>query len=129
MVTALPPSLIAFLRRCIPTLEAAEVLLFFAAHPEASFTAEETVVAIRPKVITVPAVKEYVGLFVTSGLIIEADGRVQYGPASRDLERAIGELAHAYNERPVTLITAIYKIADSKLQSFSDSFDLREDKS
>lgn len=129
MVTALPPTLIAFLRRCIPTLEAAEVLLFFAANPEARFTAEEIVVAIRPKVITVPAVKEYAGLFVTSGLITDSDGRFQYGPASPDLERAIGELAHVYNERPVTLITAIYKIVDSKLQSFSDAFDLREDQS
>jgi hypothetical protein len=129
VATALLPSLVAFLRRCIPTLEAAEVLLFFAAHPEASFTVEETVVSIRPKVITVPAVKEYAALFVTSGLIVVSDGRFQYGPASPELERAIGELAHVYNERPVTLITAIYKIADSKLQSFSDSFDLREDKS
>lgn len=127
MGTALPPGLIAFLRRCIPTLEAAEVLLFFAAHPEASFTAEETVVAIRPKVITVPAVKEYAAVFATSGLIIETAERFQYGPATPDLERAIGELAHVYNERPVTLITAIYKIADSKLQSFSDSFNLRTD--
>jgi hypothetical protein len=126
---ALTPSLTTFLRRCIPTLEAAEVLLFFAAHPEETFTAEETVVAIRPKVITVPAVKEYAAVFVTSGLITEADGRFRYGPATTRIERAIGELAHVYNERPVTLITAIYKIADSKLQSFSDSFDLREDKS
>ena len=129
MVTALPPNLIAFLRGSIPTLEAAEVLLFFAAHPEEAFTPEETVVAIRPKVITVPAMKEYAGLFVTSGLITESDGRFQYGPAGPDRERMIGELARSYNERPVTLITAIYKIADSKLQSFSDAFDLREDKS
>jgi len=129
VATTLPPSLTAFLRRCIPTLEAAEVLLFFATHPEEACTAEEIVVAIRPKVITVPAVKEYAAVFVAAGLITEADERFQYGPATTDLERAIGELAHVYNERPVTLITAIYKIADSKLQSFSDSFDLREDKS
>lgn len=107
MIIALPPSLIAFLRRCVPTLQAAEVLLFFAAHPEETFTAEETVVAIRPKVVTVPAVKEYAAVFVASGLIIEADGRFQYGPTATELERAIGELAHVYNERPVTLITAI----------------------
>jgi hypothetical protein len=129
VVTTLPPRLVALLHRCISTLEAAEVLLFFAAHPEAAFTAEETVVAIRPKVVTVPAVKEYATLFVTSGLIRKTAERFQYGPATPDLERAIGELAHVYNERPVTLITAIYKIADSKLQSFSDSFDLREGKS
>jgi hypothetical protein len=126
---ALSPSLLGFLRLCIPTLEASEVLLFFAAHPEEAFTAEEIVVAIRPKVVTVPAIKEYAAVFVTNGLIAETNGRFQYGPATPNLERAIGELAHVYNERPVTLITAIYKIADSKLQSFSDSFDLREDKS
>jgi hypothetical protein len=65
---------------------------------------------------------------VATGVIIETNGRFQYGPTTPSLERSIGELAHVYNERPVTLITAIYKIADSKLQSFSDSFDLREDK-
>ena len=129
MATALPPRLLEFLHRCIPTLQAAEVLLFFAAHPEQAFTAEEIVVAIRPNVVTVPAVKEYASLFVTSGLIVERDGRFQYGPVAPDRERMIGELAHVYNERPVTLITAIYQMVDSKLQSFSDSFDLREDKS
>ena len=105
------------------------MLLFFAAHPEGAYTAEEIVVAVRPNVVTVPAVREYAALFVASGLIVEAHGRFTYGPAAPDLQRAIGELAHIYNERPVTLITAIYKIADSRLQSFSDSFDLREDKS
>ena len=129
MSSALSPGLLAFLRLCIPTLEAAEVLLFFAAHPEEAFTAEEIVVAIRPKVVTVPAMKEYAAVFVTTGLITEANGRFRYGPTTTNLERSIGELTHVYNERPVTLITAIYKIADSKLQSFSDSFDLREDKS
>lgn len=104
------------------------MLLFFAAHPEEAFTAEEIVVAIRPKVVTVPAMKEYAAVFVTTGLITEANGRFQYGPATPNLERSIGELTRVYNERPVTLITAIYKIADSKLQSFSDSFNLRGDK-
>jgi hypothetical protein len=28
------------------------------------------------------------------------------------LERRVGELSHAFNERPVTLITAIYHIAE-----------------
>src|SRR5262245_43602083 len=37
---------------------------------------------------------------------LRLDGRFRYGPASGELERRVGELSHAYNERPVTLITA-----------------------
>jgi hypothetical protein len=59
-------------------------------------------------------------------LIQQSQGRYRYGPATEPLERGIGELAHAYNEKPVTLIRAIYRIADNKIQSFADSFKLRE---
>jgi hypothetical protein len=68
-------------------------------------------------------------------LRLEADAREDCWPRSRvvpevassALEQAIGELGRAYNERPVTLSGAIYRIADSKIQSFSDSFRLRDD--
>jgi hypothetical protein len=123
----LPQSLIDFIHECIPTYQAAELLLFFAAHPEGDYSAEEIVVAMRPVVITVPAVKEYASLLAKKRLISQSDGRYRYGPATEDLERGIGELAHAYNEKPVTLIRVIYRIADSKIQSFADSFKLRED--
>ena len=127
MAGDLPKSLIEFIHECIPTYQAAELLLFFAAHPDRDFNVEEIVVAMRPVVITVPAVKEYVSLFGSTGLITEARGRYRYAPSTLELERGIGELAHAYNERPVTLIRAVYGIADSKIQSFADSFKLKED--
>jgi hypothetical protein len=127
MSEPLSPSLIDFIHQCVPTYQAAEVLLFFAAHPDANFSHEEIVVAMRPVVITVPAVKEYTSLFVNKGLIHQAHGRYTYGPSTEELERGIGELAHAYNEKPVTLIRFIYRLADSTIQSFADSFKLRED--
>ncbi len=127
MASHLPKSLIEFIHNCVPTYQAAELLLFFAAHPECDFSAEDIVVAMRPVVITVPAVREYASLFVDKGLIGQAHGRYRYGPATKEGERGIGELAHAYNEKPVTLIRAIYRIADGKIQSFADSFKLRED--
>ena len=127
MAAHLPKSLIEFIQECVPTYQAAELLLFFASHPDGDFSAEDVVVAMRPVVITVPAVKEYASLFVDKGLIVQAHRRYRYGPSTVDLERGIGELAHAYNEKPVTLIRAIYRIADSKLQSFAESFKLRED--
>jgi hypothetical protein len=127
MAGHLPQSLIQFIHECVPTYQAAELLLFFASHPEGDFSPEDIVVAMRPSVITVPAVKEYASLFVNKGLICHTHGRYRYGPSTEDIERGIGELAHAYNEKPVTLIRAVYQIADSKIQSFADSFKLRED--
>jgi hypothetical protein len=126
MAAHLPESLIDFIHACIPTYQAAELLLFFASHPDSDFSIEDIVVAMRPVVITVPAVKEYTQLFVDKGLITQAHGRYRYGPSTEYLERGIGELAHAYNEKPVTLVGAIYKIADGKIQSFADSFKLRK---
>ena len=43
------------------------------------------------------------------------------------LDHAVADLRLAYDERPVTLIATIYRIADRKIQSFSDSFRLRDD--
>lgn len=127
MATELPSRLHRLILDCLPTLQAAEVLLFFAAHPERDFSAEEIVVLMRPTVVTVPAVKEYTDLLQSSGIVSAADGRFRYGPATGELEGAIGELARAYNERPVTLIATIYRIADARIQSFSDAFKLRRD--
>jgi hypothetical protein len=127
MASHLPQGLIEFIHECVPTYQAAELLLFFAAHPESDYSAEDIVVAMRPVVITVPAVKEYASLFVDKRLIQQSQERYRYGPSTMELERGIGDLAHAYNEKPVTLIRAIYGIADSKIQSFADSFKLRKD--
>jgi hypothetical protein len=129
MLPDLPKSLLQFIRASIPTYQAAEVLLFFAAHADRSFTVEEVAAGMRPVVVGVPAVGQYAALFVKSQLIAEENGRYRYGPASPELERSIGELARAYNERPVTLIRAIYRIADDKIQSFADAFDFRKDES
>jgi hypothetical protein len=127
MAPNLPTTLLDFIHECVPTYQAAEVLLFFAAHRDCDFSAEDIVVAMRPVVITVHAIEEYTSLFADKGLIWQAHGRYRYGPSTARLERGINELANAYNEKPVTLIHAIYRIADSKIQSFADSFQLRKD--
>jgi hypothetical protein len=95
--------------------------------PDREFKPEEVVVGMRPLVVTVPAVKEYLARFVQTGVIASRPNGYAYEPASPALERAIGELRHAYSERPVTLIGSIFRIADNNIQSFSDSFRLRDD--
>jgi hypothetical protein len=73
------------------------------------------------------AVKEYLALFVAGGVVRELDGRFTYQPNSPELEGAIGELSRAYNERPVTLISAIYRVADHKIGPLADSVKLTDD--
>jgi hypothetical protein len=121
MAAQLRRSLIEFIHECVPTYQAVELLLFFASHPDGEFSEEEAVMAMRPALITVPAVREYASLFVDKGLICQSHGRYRYGPATEDLQHRIGELADAYNKKPVTLIRAVHRIADGNVQPFADS--------
>ena len=128
MPTGLPESLLQFVQGFVPTYQAAEVLVFFATNPDLDFSAEELVSAMRPVVVAEPAVRAYTAHFAAKGLLSEREGRYRYGP-SPELERSINELVSAYSQRPVTLIRAIYQIADTRIQSFADAFRLRDDES
>lgn len=120
MAGDLSSSLLTLIDSSIPSFQAAEALLFFAANRDRDFSAEEVVVGMRPRVITVAAVRACAELFTTRRLVTENEGRFRYRPASSELERGVGELSRAYNERPVTLITAIYRVADRSVRSFAD---------
>jgi hypothetical protein len=58
-------------------------------------------------------VREYVTLFSGCGLVEATDGRFAYS-ASPPLDACVQQLVAAYNERPVTLITEIYRLADRR---------------
>lgn len=127
MVVDLPPNLIRFIRASIPTYQAAEVLLFIAAHPERTFTPEELVVSMRPALLTVPAAKQYLELFISRGVVVERDGAVAFGPVSSDLQQSIGQLAQTYHERPVTLIKVFDTMTLGTVGSSADTFDVRKE--
>jgi len=110
MSTDLPQTLLDFIRVTVPAYHAAELLVFLATHRDRDFTAEEVVIGMRPLVITVPAVREHVAHFTAARLVVEAGGRFRCAPASAELERRVGELVDAYNERPVTLIQTFGRI-------------------
>jgi hypothetical protein len=126
MAPDLPATLLTFIQDCIPTYQAAELLLLMAAHPESAFTPEDIVAAMRPVHITISAVKEYTAALAAARLIQEQGGTYRYCPRP-DLEARVGELIRAYNEQPVTLIRATYHIADRNIRSFADAFKLRRD--
>jgi hypothetical protein len=49
----------------------------------------------------------------------------RYAPATPALHRAVGMLLQMYNQRPVTLVRALYARPSTAVQSFADAFRLR----
>src|SRR5687768_372248 len=101
MPEGLPLELLDLIRASIPTFQAAELLVFIAAKPDREFTVEDIAVSMGKSSITIPALREYVALFVECDLLTESNGRLKYAPSSRDLESSVSRLVIAYNERPV----------------------------
>jgi len=126
MSTELTATLLEFIRTCIPSYQVAEVLLATAAHPTRDFTAEEIVEIMRPVEITEPAAQKCLAILTACGLLRQHAGRFTYSPGP-ELAPRTQELMRAYNERPVTLIRAIYRNEDRGIHSFADAFKLRKD--
>lgn len=123
----LPETLLKLIALTVPTYKSAEILVFIASRPDRRWKSEEIVAEIQPILVTLPAVKQYMALFQARGIVKESDGHFHYEPASSELREGIEDLVTAYNERPVTLIQTIYRVAESRVQSFADSFNLREE--
>jgi hypothetical protein len=129
MPSSLSRGLLDFIRGSVPTYQAAEVLVFLAARANESFAPDEIVAAMQPVKIAAAAVTEYLAVFAARGLVSATDGRYTFQPQTTELAQNVVDLSRAYNEQPVTLIRAIYRIADSRIQSFADAFDLRKEPS
>lgn len=116
-----------FLQQSIPSVDAAELLLFLRAHAERTWAPSEAAANLRPAVQIGDAdAARYVEAFVARGLVAaEPDRRVQFRPGTEELEMYTQMLALAYKERPVTLIRMIYALRDSRIQTFADAFRLK----
>lgn len=115
-----------FLQTTVPSVDAAELLLFLQRESSRAWSIAELAAALRPAALTEADVSRYVERFLGRGLVLqEADKRVQYHPGSEELADFVRTLLQAYSERPVTLIRVIYALRDSKIRSFADAFKLR----
>jgi hypothetical protein len=105
-----------FLQACVPSVQAAELLLQLASDPS---------VEVRPKDA---AEAKILQSFHAGGLAMASvEQTYQYRPASETLQNCVNTLAKAYEERPVTLIRIIYALRDGKIRSFAEAFRLRRD--
>ncbi|HEY5792614.1 MAG TPA: hypothetical protein VIS74_04905 [Chthoniobacterales bacterium] len=71
-------------------------------------------------------IEGYLANFQSMKLVVPRGGGFVFAPASEELRLAVDALEAAYNQRPVTLIRTIYALADHKIQSFADSFKIKE---
>jgi hypothetical protein len=125
----LPEEVRRLIQSSVPTIDALEVLMFLTRHPGTEWRANEIVNQMQPTVIGEAAVGDYLALFQAQGLVVsQPDGSLLYQPATGEVEAAVQALIQAYNEQPVTLIRAVYEIANSKkIQAFADAFKLKKE--
>ena len=120
-----PQELCLFIQDTIPTIDAAQLLVFLAHDPTTHWKVEEIAQELRPTIIAESEIRKCLALFLARGLVVEnQDTRSHYRPTSPDLDATVGALPKAFNQRPVTLIRMIYA---RKIQSFADAFKIKKD--
>ena len=125
----LPAEVRQLIYSSVPSIDALEVLVQVVRSKDIPRTVPELIEALRPTEVTEPVVREALALLRTQGILSQSpEGEILYRPNSPALERALGLLVRAYNERPVTLIRTVYAIADAKkIQAFADAFKIKKD--
>lgn len=118
-----------FIRACVPSFEAAAVLVCLAREPQRALGAAAIVDRLRASVsITTAEVERSLELFEGRSLVIRnPEKSAQFRPGSYLHETNVRILAQAYEENPVTLVRLIYALRDDKIRSFADAFRLRRD--
>jgi len=116
--------IVEFIAQYVPITEALKILLTLHAQPDKLWTLEELANESRQ---SAALVEDYVKFLQTNGLVVREKSRLRYAPASPELA-AVNALVQAYNERPVSLIRAIYSPPpSSKAKSFADAFKIRKE--
>jgi hypothetical protein len=115
-----------FIDQNIESLAQLEALLLLKQDPERNWSAEEIA-----KALYVPAelAEMLLADFVRRGFAKVSPAPVcySYGPADEKLNGLIGEVATAYQDRRVAIISLIYSKPLNKVQTFADAFRLRKE--
>jgi hypothetical protein len=116
----------AFVQKALPSVDAAELLLYLAARPDDWLDPDEVMTAMRAAGSMSEAdAARYLALFQGAGLLAGGGGRkLRFAAASAELGAHVATLQRVYEQRPVTLIRLIYALRDGKIKSFADAFKL-----
>jgi hypothetical protein len=109
----------------IDSIEKLEVLLLLRARVEREWTAAEVALELRITDMSAAARLED----LASSRLLLGDGgtpvRYRYSPSDSEDVRSIAELAAAYSERRVSIITFIFSKPQARVRGFADAFLLK----
>jgi len=116
-----------FLQTSIAAVEVAEILLYLRRNAAASHTAREVAAGLKPgTAISEVDVEKHIEMLRARDLVVlDAEKRARFQPATEALRAHADTLAAAYSERPVTLIRVIYALRDAKIKTFADAFRIK----
>jgi hypothetical protein len=122
-----PEGLRALIRDCIPDLDAAEFLLVFVRHPEESFDLDALAAKVAAQQTSSAVARKYLCQFESCGLVEREEERYRLASLDAQRRKCLEALARLYNERPVTLVRAIYGLRDERIRALADAFRIRND--
>lgn len=114
----------AFVRKHVRSVGELEVLLWLVQHPQQTWSAEQIARELRGNPT---AATDYLQHFLRAGMVREPDvGQYQYleDPTTHEL---VTTLAHAYAERPVSVVDLIYAEPSNPIQLLADAFKIKKD--
>jgi len=121
----IPPHISEFLKRIVRSAWGLEVLLLMRTTQSRNWTAAELSAQLRG---SIPLVEDILNALLRAHVVtLEADRRYRYGPAERETENVVAELAKLHSEYPLAVIKEIVRAPNDKIQSFVDAFRLIKD--
>jgi hypothetical protein len=114
------------IERHLGSLDEIEVLVCaFRQRGQAQTPAEFAAAAGKP----VSGVTEHLEQLVARGFLLrhEQEGKFSYPQRDSAVDEAVEQLVRMYEQRPVTLIKALYDRPSTAVLSFADAFRLRSD--
>jgi hypothetical protein len=123
---ALPQRVQNFLMTHIDSIEKLEVLLLLRNRTEREWTASAVALELR---ITEASAAARLEDLTSSRLLVDDSGTppvYRYSPTLSEDVRSISELAAAYSERRVSVITFIFSKPQERVRGFADAFLLKK---
>lgn len=115
----------AFIRACVRSVWALELLVLLKRQPGKPWTADALVQEMRSSTAVVEGA---LTAFEAIGLVRQETPDVWvYAPAAPALALLADQLESAYRERPARVVKAIMSSPNDKLQSFADAFRFKGD--
>ena len=121
---ALPAEVLALIRGPLATIAHVEALLMLRRLAPAA--AGAAAVAAEAQIPTLAAARRYLDELVAARLVEGAgEDEYRFAPGRGELGGAVEMLARMYNEKPVTLVRAVYARPAGPVRAFADAFRLR----